>query len=290
MSRGMTISDRLANAVYISDLLEGRYPELVAGLRRILRDHEIPLRIIRGTRDIWCRDFMPAQVDSGKFVQFRYSPDYLRGHEHLITRPTDINPIPEILDCQESRVVLDGGNVVRWGDRCILTDKVFEENPGIGRASLLDLLRRIFRVVEVIVIPTEPGDVVGHADGVVRFLDAGLVVVNDYSELDPEYGDRLVPILQQAGLECVELPYRPEEPSRSGIPSAVGCYANFLMVRGLIVLPTFGIPEDDAATQVIHERARHQAVATIDCSDLAAEGGVLNCVTWTIAAGQQNHQ
>ncbi len=68
-----------------------------------------------------------------------------------------------------------------------MTDKVVRENPGIGRSELLGMLRGLLRVEDLIVIPSEPYDVLGHADGVVRFLDEGNVVINDYSKLNPSY-------------------------------------------------------------------------------------------------------
>src|SRR6516165_5040601 len=130
------INDSGANVVFISDRLESQYPILVDQLRFVLSEHGIPLRIARRTKDIWCRDFMPVQVGSGEFVQFRYEPDYLDGFEDLRTRPSDILTIGEIVNCQESEIVLDGGNVVRWGNRCIVTDKVYKENRGIRRDHL----------------------------------------------------------------------------------------------------------------------------------------------------------
>jgi len=53
------IPDDQTDMVFISDRLEEKYPALVDGLRRILTDHDIPLRTIEGTKDIWCRDYMP---------------------------------------------------------------------------------------------------------------------------------------------------------------------------------------------------------------------------------------
>ncbi|QDV37571.1 agmatine deiminase family protein [Tautonia plasticadhaerens] len=277
------ISDDQADEVYISDLLEGRHPSLVERLRSILVDHGVPLGVIGGTRDIWCRDYMPIQVGPGEFVRFRYAPDYLRGYEHLITAPGDIGTIAEIRTLVRSEIVLDGGNVVNWGNRCIVTDKVFRENPGISRDTLIGSLRDLLRVEDLIVIPNEPYDVVGHADGVVRFLDEGTVVVNDYGAVAPWYGRRLRSALRGAGLDWVELPYRPEESSGGDLPSAVGCYANFLMVRGLIVVPSYGDGNDDRACRVFEENKDGVAVVPLGCRSLAREGGVLNCVTWTIA-------
>jgi agmatine deiminase len=284
------ISDSEVNLVFVSDLLEPRYPPVVDRLRDILGDHGIPLGFIGGTNDIWCRDFMPVQVVPKEFVHFRYSPDYLVGHEHLITNFDDIDPIPEIANFERSEVVLDGGNVVRWGNRAIATDKVFRENPRVGRKTLLDLLRDQLRVDEIIVIPQEPGDVIGHSDGMVRFLDAETVFVNDYSKVAPSFGRRLQSALRRARLNLITLPYCPVAEESDDIPSAVGCYANFLMVRGLIILPAFGIPEDETARQVLIERAPQSTIESIDCLDLAQEGGVLNCVTWSIVAEAHSHQ
>jgi agmatine deiminase len=278
------LTDLDMNLVCISDRLPARHPTLVDRLGCILADHSIPLQTIAGTRDLWCRDYMPVQSAPGEFLQYRYEPDYLcEGYEHLMTRPGDIEPIPEVETCMTLDIILDGGNVVRWGNRCIITQKVFRENPGLARGNLLGTLREALRVEDLILIPKEPYDVVGHADGVVRFLDDGLVVINDYSSVSPWYGRRVKSILRRAGLEWIELPYRPEEASGGDIPSAVGCYVNFLMVQGLVVVPGYGREEDDLACRVIENSTRGLAVVPLHCTDLARQGGVLNCVTWSIA-------
>ena len=60
------ISDREAGIVYVFDLLEPRYPTLVDRLREILAGGGIPLRLIEGTSDIWCKDYMHVQVGLGR--------------------------------------------------------------------------------------------------------------------------------------------------------------------------------------------------------------------------------
>jgi agmatine deiminase len=284
------ISDSESNMVFISDQLETRFPTLVNRLQAILTAHQIALRLIRGTKDIWCRDFMPVQVGAHQFIEFRYAPDYLVGFEHLITRPTDIDPIPEVSNRHVSGIVLDGGNIVRCGDRAIVTDKIFRENTGIPKDSLQQMLRTELRINHLIVIPTEPGDPIGHADGMVRFVNPEMVLVNDYSKFAPSFGRRLLSILQKSKLQWSELPYAPELDDTEEIPSAIGCYTNFLMVQGLIILPTFGIPEDQIASRVLVERAPKFAIESINCGDLAQQGGVLNCVMWTIYSESHSHE
>lgn len=50
------ISDGDTNSAFISDLLKQRHPRIVRSLETVLGDR---LKNIPGTRDIWCRDFMP---------------------------------------------------------------------------------------------------------------------------------------------------------------------------------------------------------------------------------------
>ena len=136
------IADHETNVVYVADTLERRFPSVHAGVKPILDEHGIPLRIIPGTRDIWCRDYLPIQVSENRFVQFRYAPDYLTGKYRHLRADGEIGPtLPFIVNCERSEIVLDGGNVVGWGDRAIVTDKVFRENAGRSRDVVAEGMR-----------------------------------------------------------------------------------------------------------------------------------------------------
>lgn len=64
--------------VYLSGLLEDQYPECFNRLISVLKKHGVDYRLLKGTKDIWCRDYMPIQTESGKLIQFRYEPSYLK--------------------------------------------------------------------------------------------------------------------------------------------------------------------------------------------------------------------
>jgi agmatine deiminase len=276
------------NFVYVSDLLERRFPSVYEGLERILSEHGIGFGVVKKTKDIWIRDYAPIQLDQdGSFVMFRYFPDYLRhGYRHLITDARKIMPgLQGVRNCEFTDIILDGGNVVRHHDKAIVTDKVFRENPGVGSAKLRQELRRLLRVEKLIVIPTEPGDMVGHADGVVRFVDGHRVLVNDYRQVDPSFGSRLDDRLRRAGLEVLKIPYRPWTGRCPGIPPATGNYVNFLRVGRLVVVPSYSIPEDESACLIIQKCFSDGSVHRLDCRNLAAEGGILNCVTSNVWVG-----
>ena len=192
------IADSETNVVFVADTLEPRFPEIYRGLKEILDDHGIPFMTIPGTRDIWCRDYMPVQVNEDHFVQFRYAPDYLAGKYRPLRADGEIGPtLPWIKNCVRSEIVLDGGNVVKWTDRVILTEKIFEENPEWGHRRLLAELERLLEVERIILIPPETGDITGHADGMVRFVHDGTTIVGDYRRLDPGYREVLVRRLEE---------------------------------------------------------------------------------------------
>jgi agmatine deiminase len=283
------IPDQDADCVYLSDLLPSRHPDLTYDLLASLEGSSIGVRWIAGTRDIWCRDYMPIQIGEGRFVQFTYRPDYLRGYEHLITPPEVAKAIPYIKECIHSDFVLDGGNVVGWGDCAIITDKVYRENAGWRPLELRRELGRLLEVEKVAVIPREPHDPFGHADGIVRFIGDRAVLVNEYSAA-PAYRARLHAALRRVGLKLQEMPYRPVEDSTGGIPSAVGNYVNFLRVGRTVVVPAYGRKEDEAALRLLQSALPGCCVIPLTCRALAAQGGGLNCVSWTIRIDSRGAQ
>jgi agmatine deiminase len=272
------------NTLFVSDRLEMKEPDLFANLRSALDG--VPIEIIPGTADIWRRDFMPIQLDQDRFYQFVYAPDYLRGHEHLITPPERCR-LHFMLHYRQEPIVLDGGNIVASRKMVILTEKVYKENPRIERPRLRDRLEEIFQA-ECIFIPKQADDDVGHSDGVVRFVTEDRVLINDYSTVDPGYGEKVRRVLEKKGLEVVSLPMFEEARRRrpGEIESAVGIYINYLRVGNVIVLPGYNKPEDQEGVEKAKQIMPKATVLQVPCRSLAEEGGVLNCVSWTIKMGR----
>ena len=273
------IPDWDTNHLFLSDLLEKKYPDVFVGLRSVLKD--VPIDIIAGTADIWCRDFMPVQIDEDTFCKFVYAPDYLLGYEHLITPPEKCR-LPFMKNYRQEPIVLDGGNVVASRDKVILTDKIYRENPSVGQPRLRQRLEEVFQAKCIIIPMDEP--LVGHADGVVRFIDKDHVLINDYSRIDAGYGEELRNLLEGSGLAVESMPLFEENGQcRPGeFPSAVGLYLNYLRVGNVVVMPGFGRPEDQVAVEKVRKVMPDANVSQVPCRSLAGKGGVLNCISWTI--------
>ncbi len=274
------IPDWQTNHVYLSSLLRRRYTRVSASLESMLKRTDTAVATIPNTKDIWCRDFMPVQVDEDTFCQFTYDPDYLQGYDDLKT-PAASCCLKTMTNCRSLDLVLDGGNVVAAVTKVILTDKIFEENPARSEKEVRRVLEEALQA-ECIIIPRPSKDPIGHADGVVRFLDEDTVVVNDHQRLEAAYGRRLRSVFRQHRLDYAPVPYFYEDRATDGIPSAAGCYINYLRTDKLLILPVFGVARDDAALRRFESLFSGTRIVPLLCTALARKGGCLNCISWTI--------
>ena len=269
-----------STSVFVSSLLPQRHPRVLNALRSTFAGR---LQFIPNTADIWCRDYMPVGVAPDRFVQFRYAPRYLQGAPLL--RTPDAYRLLN-LDVRRSPLAVDGGNVVRSGSTAILTAGIYRDNTHLLRPALTERLREVLEVTRLIVIPVEPGDRIGHADGVVRLIDNRTALLNDYRHAAPAYGRHVEALLRRNGLETFRCPYMPSNAiGADGIPSASGVYVNFLKTPDLIACPVYGLPADEQAIRVIDGCFPRHRVVPIRCDGPAAEGGALNCLTWNLDGG-----
>ena len=286
----LTDNDKIAlcnrkHVVYMSELLREKFPNACNNLTAILDKHGITYRFLKGTRDIWCRDYMPVQTASGKLIQFRYEPSYLKGIKEYEESRSDVRSVCEANNIKPifSDINLDGGNVLICGNRAIISRRVFEENPEIGAAELVGELSQLLEA-EIITIPTINGDYTGHADGMVRFVDANTILGNNRDEEYKYWRDGINRVLTETGLQYIDIPFFYGYKDKAPTEHAIGLYVNYLEVGNLIVMPKFGVPgnKDDEAIAKMKEIFPNRMIEAIDFNDVALEGGVLNCATWTI--------
>jgi agmatine deiminase len=279
------ITDGQTNFLYLADTLAVKFPAFYTQLQNMLDACVIPYRVLPETKDVWAIDYMPIQVTNDRFVQFVYNPDYLQndGKTNWQQTITDSRAVCHRIKVksEQSAIVLDGGNVIRSQKAVIMTAKVFRENPGYEKRQLTRDLERLFEIETVIIIPEDPCDYTGHADGMVRFAGDNNVLVNRYGNRDDKrFRQRLRQALKEAGLMSIEVPYNPYE--NHSDDDANGVYINFLQMSGVIILPVFGKKEDEASVRLFEEVFSGLTIKSVDSNDIAKEGGALNCISWNV--------
>ena len=267
--------------VYMSELLRERYPETCKHLLEILDRHQVSYSFLKGTKDIWCRDYMPVRLESGKLIQFRYEPSYLMEDSKYEAIRSDVQDVckQNNISPQVSNINLDGGNVLICDGRAIISNRVFSENPDIDKESLIKELSSLLEC-EIIIIPAINDDFTGHADGMVRFVDRNTILGNDRAKEYKYWRDGISDVLAQYHLNYIDVPFFEDKGDRKHKDSAIGVYVNFLELNNLIIAPVFNREMDREAIDVLKKAFPHKPIETIDYSDVALEGGLLNCTTW----------
>ena len=273
------IPDSETNFLYLADTLPKNHLPFFDKFKEVLTECNIHFQLLPDTKDIWAVDYMPIQIENNKFVQFIYDPRYLKSCKETIS---DVAAICNAMNIkpQKSEIKLDGGNVVRTKDKVIMCDRVFVENPIIGRNDLIRELENIFEVDKLIFIPTDPFDFTGHADGILRFYDNYTVLMNEYLGDDKEFELKVQLTLKKEGLDYIKIPFNVYDNIND--EQANGEYINFLQMKQAIIIPTFGFKEDEIAIRQFEDLFPGQKIATIISNEIADEGGVLKCISWNI--------
>ena len=275
-------TDFNCNKVYFSALMPKVAPVAFKGLAEVLERYGVPYGMLEGTKDIWCRDYMPVQVAPGRFAAFKYEPDYLRNFKKYKPTITDGNAVAKAqgynLEDALGEIRLDGGNVVRCGGKVVMTAKVFEENPGCTARELSALLEEAF-AAEVIFVPWDVREYYGHSDGICRDLGDDRLLMTNYRDFDKKMGDRFLNCLEHHFKEVVELKYEVETPYKEN-----WAYINWLQTDKVLILPSFGVPEDAQALHQVETLlpAYRGRIEQVDACDLIPHEGCFNCATWTV--------
>ena len=272
--------------VYMSELLMDRYPKTCKNLLAILDKHHINYAFLKVTKDIWCRDYMPIQTPSGKLVQFKYDPSYLKGAPELEATRSDVEEVcrKNNIMAESSDINLDGGNVLICEGRAILSDRVFSENPESDKETLVEKLSQLLEC-EIIIIPSlhsKEEDFTGHADGMVRFVNKNTIVGNNRAKEYKYWQEGMNKVIETYNLSYIDIPCVITKKDPKHPDSAIGIYVNYLEVNNLIVVPEFGCKEDPEAVAILQKAFPNKQIETINYNDVALEGGLLNCTTWVV--------
>ncbi len=251
------------------------------------------------TDDSWCRDHGPIFIkndDTGEvaLTDWRFNawggkyPRYARDNAvpRRVQRALGLRRF-------ERRMVLEGGSIDVNGEGLLLTTEACllnpNRNPSLGRARIERALRDYLGVREVVWLGDgiEGDDTDGHVDDLSRFFKAdGIITAIEPNENDlnhrvlAENLERLRALRTPRGrrFDIRELPM--PEPGYVDNQRLAASYANFLVINGAVLVPTFRQSRRDAqALAIIGDCFDGREVIGIDCLDVVLGGGTLHCLT-----------
>jgi agmatine deiminase len=187
------------------------------------------------------------------------------------------------VDCP---VVLEGGALEPNGEGTFITTAscVLNENrnPSLTRQSFEEALRAALPVKRLVWLERglEHDHTDGHVDMVARFVASGTVLCMRADPRAPnaEVLESIERRLRASGLVVLTLPAPSAvfAPDGSALPAS---YCNFYIANEAVIVPTYGIPQDQAALREIANAFPGREVIGLPARDLLWGGGAFHCVT-----------
>ncbi len=265
------INTNMKQTVYFSEHITAY--KCWTNIKEALESQGVSYGLLKHTKDIWARDYMPAYSVTHNYVSYKYNPDYLQDSKEYITEN-----IKEVFDFSKDSLintdlVIDGGNIIICGDKIIMTDKIFVENPTYTKGQIIELIEKAFSA-KLVIIPWDKEEEYGHADGMVRYVSDNHVLINNYKDIDPELRQRILDALSPYFSQISELEY--------GSAQRVNSWAhiNYLQVNNLIFVPQLEIPSDKLAVEQISLVFPDSTIIPVEVKGIVKKGGALNCISW----------
>ena len=251
------------------------------------------------TNDAWCRDHGPIFVKHRKTGEVALT-DWMHNAWGDKYPPYDLdNEIPPSIGRAlklrrfEKSMVLEGGSIDVNGKGLLLSTEQCllhpNRNPQLTRGDIEQALKDYLGVRRVLWL--EEGivgdDTDGHIDDITRFFRPdGIITCVEPKRKDPNHRllavnrERLAGFTTITGrpIEVVELPMpAPVVIKGERVPAS---YANFLIINGAVLVPTFRQPQRDRrACGIIGECFPGREIVPIDCAELIWGLGTLHCLS-----------
>jgi agmatine deiminase len=274
-------------------------PEWAGAIRLTLREREILWDHVRflviPTDDIWVRDYGPiVGCDAnGTRVAVDAVYDPLETYpqtrdDSLPTRWASVDDMPVCaLDLH-----IEGGNI--WSDGAgtlIMTQEVLERHMPMTRDEIERALKGAFDFEKLILTPYLWREETRHIDLLCKLADARTILVGAPTPFKNAARLRATAELFRRESNAAGERYRVIElpmpaPYLNGLVYPVWrTYTNALTVNGRVLMPVFGVPQDQEALTIYQHAMPAHHIIPIPCAAAANGGGTVHCLTKEVPRG-----
>jgi len=265
--------------------------------------------VIADSDDTWARDHGPIAVEKNGRIELLdylftgWGGKFAAERDDRLTRTLDALGVYAV-PVNTQKLVLEGGAIDTDGEGTLLTTSACllnpNRNPTLDRDGMEARLQRDLGVSRVLWLENghlEGDDTDSHIDTLARFCDpATIVYVRCDDPEDAHYKalaameEELKALRREDGSPYRLLPlpwpkacFDPDDGHR--LPAT---YANFLIINGAVLVPTYGDAADFRALAVIDRAFPGRDVIPIDCRAVIRQHGSLHCLTMQLPRGSLN--
>lgn len=262
-------------------------------------------RYIVPSNDVWARDHGPITVYRGGrpvLLDFRFNGwggKYPCDLDNRITARLHSLGAFGATSRESVDLILEGGSIETDGQGTLLTTTQCLLNPnrnGLDQASLEQRLQETLGTSRFLWLrhgQLAGDDTDSHIDTLARFSDSRTMLYQGCTDPADSHYEPLHAMAEElrafrtAGGEpyrLIELPLPAAGYDEEGQRLPAG-YANFLILNGAVLMPTYDDPMDGVALARLRDCFPGREIIGIPCAILIRQYGSLHCVTMQLPAG-----
>lgn len=191
-----------------------------------------------------------------------------------------------------SHLIAEGGGISVDGEGTILTTQTCfpnaNRNPGWTQDQIETELMACLGGTKVIWLPGNAleTETDGHVDGIAQFVAPGVVLIEGTGPADHEFYDiNCANIAAMEGqtdaagrpIRLVQIPDADDADSDHEL--FCRSYVNSYLCNGGVIMPAYGIAEDDIVAEVFRDLFPDRAITRVPIPSIAVGGGGIHCIT-----------
>ncbi len=253
--------------------------------------------------DTWLRDSGPITLRDGEgfnLLDFRFTGwggKYGAGDDDQLVRRLQAQSVFGDAKRESIDFALEGGAIETDGAGTLLTTWtcLHERHPDASREELTAKLSAWLKQDRVLWLDhgyLEGDDTDAHIDTLARLAPNDAIVFqacddasdSHYAELKA-MADEIAALRTREGQPYHLFPLPWAQPILDGERRLAASYANFLIVNGGVLMPSYGDPADAKAAAVLAEAFPGREIVQVDCRPIIWQNGSLHCITMQLPAG-----
>ena len=253
--------------------------------------------------DTWLRDSGPITLRDGErfnLLDFRFTGwggKYGASDDDQLIQRLQAQSLFGDAGRESIDFALEGGAIETDCEGTLLTTWrcLHERHPEASREELTAKLSDWLQQDRVLWLDhgyLEGDDTDAHIDTLARLAPNDAIVFQScddesdshYSELKA-MADDIAALRTREGQPYRLFPLPWAQPILDGDRRLAASYANFLIVNGAVLMPSYGDPADAKAAEVLAEAFPGREIVQIDCRPIIWQNGSLHCLTMQLPAG-----
>ena len=285
---------------------------LQESISQLLEQNQIDLSkvhfVVCPTDDTWARDHGPITLVDGQGQVLAL--DYVFngwGNKFSAAKDNQINQhvfTKFQVENQVQNFVLEGGGIEVDGNGCLMVTSECllnpNRNPDYSQADIEQVLMQRFGCSKTLWLDfgaLDGDDTDAHIDTLARFAPNNSIVYQGCDNSEDSHYAGLAKMQSQLSqftnaqgqaYKLYQLPWPAAQYSKEGdrLPAT---YANFLIINGAVLLPVYGVEQDQQAIKTMQQAFTGYEIIPINCRPIIEQFGSLHCITMQLPQGFLQH-